>query len=49
METVHFSSRERAMSGTNEGRTSVITQEVSVTPPDSSMTALPLIHQHQQL
>ena len=49
METVHFSSRERAMSGTNEGRTSVITQEVSVTPPDSSMTALPLIQQHQQL
>src|SRR2546426_10166527 len=49
METMHFSSRERATIGTNEGRTSVITQEVSVTPPDSSMTALPLIQQHQQL
>src|SRR5437588_4158298 len=49
METVHFSSRERAMIGTNEGRTSVITHEVSVAPPDSSMTPLPLIQQHQQL
>ncbi len=49
METMHFSSRERATIGTNEGRTSVITHEISVTPPDSSMTPLPLIQQHEQL